>query len=85
MSYICALPQTKYYKGLGTSNTDEAREYFSQIDMNRKEFVWTGATVLKRIPALRSISACSIEIWSHVVNICRRKYAQSLMATLQCH
>lgn len=35
--------QIKYYKGLGTSNTDEAREYFSQIKMHRKEFAWQGA------------------------------------------
>ena len=33
----------KYYKGLGTSTNDEAREYFANIDGNRKEFVWTGA------------------------------------------
>lgn len=32
----------KYYKGLGTSTNDEAREYFANIDGNRKEFVWTG-------------------------------------------
>jgi DNA gyrase/topoisomerase IV subunit B len=34
--------QIKYYKGLGTSNTDEAREYFSKIDKHRKEFKWLG-------------------------------------------
>ena len=33
----------KYYKGLGTSTNDEAREYFANISNNRKEFVWTGA------------------------------------------
>jgi C-terminal associated domain of TOPRIM len=36
------LVQIKYYKGLGTSNTDEAREYFSRIDKHRKEFEWQG-------------------------------------------
>lgn len=34
----------KYYKGLGTSTNDEAREYFANIDGNRKEFVWTGVS-----------------------------------------
>ena len=33
----------KYYKGLGTSTNDEAREYFANISNNRKEFIWTGA------------------------------------------
>ncbi|PIA48452.1 hypothetical protein AQUCO_01400799v1 [Aquilegia coerulea] len=28
----------KYYKGLGTSNEDEAREYFRNIENNKKEF-----------------------------------------------
>ena len=34
--------EIKYYKGLGTSTNDEAREYFANIEGNRKEFVWTG-------------------------------------------
>lgn len=32
----------KYYKGLGTSTQEEAREYFSRLDQHRKEFVWAG-------------------------------------------
>ena len=40
----CRL-QIKYYKGLGTSNTDEAREYFSRIDMHRNEFEWQGGPI----------------------------------------
>ncbi|KAJ9529194.1 hypothetical protein QJQ45_007900 [Haematococcus lacustris] len=32
----------KYYKGLGTSTREEAREYFAAIDQHRKEFVWEG-------------------------------------------
>lgn len=32
----------KYYKGLGTSTRDEAREYFSALDEHRKEFIWEG-------------------------------------------
>jgi len=28
----------KYYKGLGTSNTAEAKEYFSDMDLHRKDF-----------------------------------------------
>ena len=32
----------KYYKGLGTSTTKEAREYFSDIGRHRKEFIWQG-------------------------------------------
>jgi DNA topoisomerase-2 len=31
----------KYYKGLGTSTTAEAKEYFKELDENTKEFVWT--------------------------------------------
>lgn len=42
--------QIKYYKGLGTSNTDEARDYFSQIDMHRKEFEWQGDTRCHHLP-----------------------------------
>eukprot|EP00397_Hematodinium_sp_SG-2012_P002474 GEMP01002481.1.p1 GENE.GEMP01002481.1~~GEMP01002481.1.p1 ORF type:complete len:1035 (+),score=209.67 GEMP01002481.1:227-3106(+) len=30
----------KYYKGLGTSTTKEAKEYFAAIDQHRVEFVW---------------------------------------------
>eukprot|EP00955_Chlamydomonas_euryale_P051612 354903-Chlamydomonas_euryale.AAC.34 len=32
----------KYYKGLGTSTSAEAKEYFATIDRHRKEFVWEG-------------------------------------------
>ena len=32
----------KYYKGLGTSTAQEAKEYFSQMSKHRKEFVWSG-------------------------------------------
>ncbi len=32
----------KYYKGLGTSTAEEAKEYFSRLDKHRKEFVWAG-------------------------------------------
>jgi len=32
----------KYYKGLGTSTSGEAKEYFSNIASHRKEFVWDG-------------------------------------------
>ncbi|GAX77591.1 hypothetical protein CEUSTIGMA_g5035.t1 [Chlamydomonas eustigma] len=32
----------KYYKGLGTSTSAEAKEYFAAIDRHRKEFVWLG-------------------------------------------
>ncbi|KAL6633719.1 hypothetical protein ACP70R_026390 [Stipagrostis hirtigluma subsp. patula] len=30
----------KYYKGLGTSTSDEGSEYFTNIDENKKDFVW---------------------------------------------
>lgn len=33
----------KYYKGLGTSTSKEAKEYFSELDSHRKTFVWEGA------------------------------------------
>lgn len=32
----------KYYKGLGTSTSKEAKEYFAALDSHRKTFVWTG-------------------------------------------
>lgn len=32
--------QIKYYKGLGTSTTREAQEYFTNIESNRKTFSW---------------------------------------------
>lgn len=31
----------KYYKGLGTSTSTEAKEYFADIDRHRKKFVWS--------------------------------------------
>ncbi|MEW5304966.1 MAG: hypothetical protein WDW36_007539 [Sanguina aurantia] len=34
--------EIKYYKGLGTSTKEEAREYFSALGAHRKEFVWEG-------------------------------------------
>ncbi|CAO2827778.1 unnamed protein product [Amaranthus hypochondriacus] len=30
----------KYYKGLGTSNAKEGKEYFANLDMHRKIFIW---------------------------------------------
>ncbi|XP_064967328.1 DNA topoisomerase 2-like [Musa acuminata AAA Group] len=30
----------KYYKGLGTSKSEEGKEYFKDIDKHKKEFVW---------------------------------------------
>ena len=33
---------TKYYKGLGTSNTSEAKEYFKHMKMN--QYLWSDAT-----------------------------------------
>jgi DNA topoisomerase-2 len=33
----------KYYKGLGTSTSAEAKEYFAAIDRHRKQFVYNGA------------------------------------------
>ena len=30
----------KYYKGLGTSTANEAKEYFASLDHHRKSFVW---------------------------------------------
>eukprot|EP01045_Picozoa_sp_COSAG04_P047878 COSAG04_NODE_18095_length_451_cov_0.735795_1_plen_149_part_11 len=33
----------KYYKGLGTSTSKEAKEYFTRMDLHRKDFEYTGA------------------------------------------
>ncbi|KAF5736455.1 DNA topoisomerase 2-like [Tripterygium wilfordii] len=30
----------KYYKGLGTSTSKEGKEYFANLDMHKKDFVW---------------------------------------------
>ncbi|KAF6262252.1 DNA topoisomerase [Scenedesmus sp. NREL 46B-D3] len=30
----------KYYKGLGTSTAKEAKEYFANMDLHKKDFVW---------------------------------------------
>ncbi|GLT73663.1 hypothetical protein SLA2020_455040 [Shorea laevis] len=30
----------KYYKGLGTSTSKEGKEYFSNLDKHKKEFIW---------------------------------------------
>ncbi|CAN8306356.1 unnamed protein product [Cochlearia groenlandica] len=30
----------KYYKGLGTSTSKEGRDYFSNLDLHKKDFVW---------------------------------------------
>ncbi|GAB4832574.1 DNA topoisomerase 2 [Ancistrocladus abbreviatus] len=30
----------KYYKGLGTSNSNEGKEYFKDLEKHRKDFVW---------------------------------------------
>ncbi|KAL6515775.1 DNA topoisomerase 2 [Orobanche hederae] len=30
----------KYYKGLGTSTSEEGREYFQNLEMHKKDFVW---------------------------------------------
>jgi DNA topoisomerase-2 len=32
----------KYYKGLGTSSAEEAREYFTALQKHRKEFIYKG-------------------------------------------
>ena len=34
--------RVKYYKGLGTSTSAEAKEYFANIESHRKVFVWEG-------------------------------------------
>lgn len=46
----------KYYKGLGTSTREEAKEYFADIEEHRKTFIWAGtlalANVLRIVPSL---------------------------------
>jgi DNA topoisomerase II len=34
--------EIKYYKGLGTSSSKEAKQYFSALGDHRKTFVWEG-------------------------------------------
>ena len=35
--------RTKYYKGLGTSTDDEAKQYFSDLSQHELSFEWSGA------------------------------------------
>jgi DNA topoisomerase-2 len=34
----------KYYKGLGTSTSAEAKEYFSHLEIHEIEFIWNDKT-----------------------------------------
>ena len=43
----------KYYKGLGTSTSKEAKEYFTALDANRKTFTWESACLL--LPLLLNV------------------------------
>lgn len=44
--------KVKYYKGLGTSTSAEAKDYFSKIDSHRKQFCWSGVS-LKRYRSMQ--------------------------------
>ena len=35
----------RYYKGLGTSTSKEAKEYFTALEDSRKDFLWTGGLI----------------------------------------
>ena len=35
----------RYYKGLGTSTSKEAKEYFTALEDSRKDFLWTGELI----------------------------------------
>jgi len=37
----------KYYKGLGTSTAAEAKEYFSKLNIHRKDFKYLDSEVLR--------------------------------------
>ena len=63
LSAGCILMQIKYYKGLGTSNTDEAREYFSRIDKHRKEFEWQGDCTSTTALTASFISSPGVKWW----------------------
>lgn len=39
----------KYYKGLGTSTREEAKEYFADIEEHRKTFIWAGTPALANV------------------------------------
>lgn len=40
-----SLWKIKYYKGLGTSTSKEAQEYFSNLERHRIEFIWKDDTI----------------------------------------
>jgi DNA topoisomerase-2 len=50
--------QIKYYKGLGTSNAAEAKEYFSNLEKHRIRFQW-GQCSRCRQPSYSSSSSSS--------------------------
>ena len=50
----------KYYKGLGTSTSKEAKEYFTRMDLHRKDFEYTGAHQRLRTNTLSSDTALRV-------------------------
>jgi len=48
----------KYYKGLGTSSSKEAKEYFAAMNYHCKQFVWEGAPRILSHPAL---ACCQVQ------------------------
>ena len=80
----------KYYKGLGTSTNDEAREYFANIEGNRKEFVWTGERclctrpepLLQALEGLRTQIMCMSSKHAHSPNV--RRCCKVCMASILC-
>lgn len=66
----------KYYKGLGTSTSKEAKEYFSALDDHRKTFVWEGV-----YPGfLEERLHCSMPILWRLPYHCNRMYLLSIIS-----
>lgn len=53
----------KYYKGLGTSTSKEAKEYFSDMDLHRIPFAYNGPEDDKAVELVNYI----LKYWFHLI------------------
>lgn len=55
----------KYYKGLGTSTREEAKEYFADIEEHRKTFTWASRASKLANTVMNAHDACALQIVQH--------------------
>ena len=58
--------KTKYYKGLGTSNTSEAKDYFKDMKMNH--YLWSESTCVSMNLAFNKKEADKRKDWLYQYN-----------------